>query len=385
MAVEGGHPECRFARGSGIARRSGARDLGDVRRDLDDARREPLEPLPRRRDARGPRVVGGLQVPSQSHERRRCGSADGIRESAQRVGQAFEPAQLDDPVVGKRRESGPQRHQVTGEIAAVHRRDIQRRQRLARLRVVPVVEMTLVSLEGRHRAHGVRRAQQELAGRDVAEIVGGEIRKQREPHVRRRRAVRDHRDRMLLLVVRRQPLVVGTDERLEERPGPARERSQKDDLLGSEARFARARAAGSPSTRCRGNEPQQRGSARRSPARPNPMRPAGWRRPRRSPGRSTSPGPMPQVRGEGVCPVCPLARRRSGSSLTDGFHSSSRRWRDEHPPRGPRDRIEIDRRLVGQEGKRQRCLRGVAARDAGGGGEVLLRQHFVRLRDRAAR
>ena len=36
---------------------------------------------------------------------------------------------------------------MAGEIAAVHRRDVERRQRLQRLRVVPVVEMSAVALQ----------------------------------------------------------------------------------------------------------------------------------------------------------------------------------------------------------------------------------------------
>ena len=128
------------------------------------------------------------------------------------------------------------------------------------LRVVPVVEMPLVSLQRSPScpcAFAVR--SEELAGRDVAEIVGGQIREQRESHVRRRRAVRDHRDRMLLLVVRRQPLVVRAHEASRRTPmSGARALRRKSDLLGPEARFAPRERPAHPPGDGRRNEPQKR-------------------------------------------------------------------------------------------------------------------------------
>ena len=103
---EGVRPERRFARRRRRAGGIGAGNAGDLRGDLGDARVEPVEPLPRRRDRRGPGVVGGFQIPLQASERRRRGSADGVGERPQRVAQAFEPLRTHDPVVGKR-ERGP--------------------------------------------------------------------------------------------------------------------------------------------------------------------------------------------------------------------------------------------------------------------------------------
>ena len=56
--------------------------------------------------------------------------------------------------------------------------------------------------------------------------------------------MRDGGDRMFLAVVRRQPVVVRTDERLEERPGPAREIAEEERLVSSSAALPGERAAG---------------------------------------------------------------------------------------------------------------------------------------------
>ncbi len=59
----------------------------------------------------------------------------------------------------------------------------------------------------------------ELPDGNVAEVTGRQIREQGKTHVGRRRAVRDRRDRLFLVIVGWQPMVIGTDESLEEGPG----------------------------------------------------------------------------------------------------------------------------------------------------------------------
>ena len=126
--------------------------------------------------------------------------------------------------VGKREQPRAQGQQVAGEVAAVDRRDVERRQRLERSRVVPVVEVARGGAPGsascRARSRCARSAAPAVM---IAEVVRRQVRQQREAHVGRRGAVRDDRDRMLLVVVRRQPVVLRADEGLEERPGLARE------------------------------------------------------------------------------------------------------------------------------------------------------------------
>ncbi len=117
------------------------------------------------------------------------------------------------------------------KVPAVHRRNVGRLQRFQRLRIVPVVEVASVPLQGLHRAECIRRALDELPGRNVAEVVSGQIREQRKPHVGRRRAMPDHGNGMLLIVIRRQPMIFRTDERLEERPGLSGKLPEKEGLV----------------------------------------------------------------------------------------------------------------------------------------------------------
>ena len=97
-----------------------------------------------------PRVVAripGRAAGADRRRRRRCRRVP--RAHAQRVAKPVEALPVQDPVVGQRQQARPQRQQVAGEVAAVHRRDVERRQRLQRLRVVPVVEVALGSAPAR--------------------------------------------------------------------------------------------------------------------------------------------------------------------------------------------------------------------------------------------
>ena len=81
-----------------------------------------------------------------------------------------------------------------------------------------LIEVAMVAFHGPHGAQRIRRTLYELPSGDVAEIIGGQIRKQRQPHVGRRRTMADQRDRVLLIVIGRQPMIVRADEGLEELP-----------------------------------------------------------------------------------------------------------------------------------------------------------------------
>ena len=94
------------------------------------------------------------------------------------------------------------------------------------LRVVPVVEVASVPFERSIVKSAFVVRSMSCAGRNVAEIVGGQVREQRQSHIGRRRAMRDDGDRMLLIVIRRQPMIVRADESLEECPGLARQSSE---------------------------------------------------------------------------------------------------------------------------------------------------------------
>ena len=114
----------------------------------------------------------------------------------------------------------------------------KREQRLQRLRVIPVVEVAPVPIQGFHCSQCILRALDELSGRKVAEVVRGQIRKQRKSHVGRRRAMRDHGSAILLIVIRRQPVVLRADECLKEGPGFSGKLSEKKELAGGQSCFS---------------------------------------------------------------------------------------------------------------------------------------------------
>ena len=152
--------------------------------------------------------------------------------------QSIEQPRRQYAVVGQRQQARTQGEQVAGEVAAVHRRDVARKQRPQRLRVVPVVEMALVTFERRHGGEGVGRALDQPSGREIAEIVGGQVRQQRQSHIGRRGAVRNGGSAIFLEVVRRQPMVGRADEVIEEGPGPPRQHAQEGQLSDREGGLA---------------------------------------------------------------------------------------------------------------------------------------------------
>src|SRR3979411_263764 len=117
------------------------------------------------------------------------------------------------------------------KVPAVHGRDVARSQRRQGLGVVPVVEVAAMAFECLHRMQRVGGSFDELAARDVAEVTRRHIGEERQPHCGGRRAMSYDRDRVLLKVVWRQPMIVGTDKGFEESPGPACGLPQKKYLV----------------------------------------------------------------------------------------------------------------------------------------------------------
>jgi hypothetical protein len=172
------------------------------------------------------RIDRGLEVALHALDRRRRRAVQRFDHGEQGVGQSGEPVRREHRGIGQGQQPGAQRHEVPGQVAAVHGRNVARRQRLERARVVPVEEVPLVALHRAHRREGIGGALDQLARRDVAEVVRREVRQQRKSHVGGRRAMRDGRDRMLLPVVRGKPVVLGADEGVEEGPRPPCEPAQ---------------------------------------------------------------------------------------------------------------------------------------------------------------
>src|SRR5205807_1355795 len=118
-------------------------------------------------------------------------------------------------------------------------RNVRRRQRLERRRLVPVQEVAAVTVQFPEGVERLLHAVGQGGQAQVAEVVGHQCRSQQQTHVRRRGAVGDFRSRLFLEIVRRQPIVVGADERLEEAPGLAGGAAQEPALVGPERRGGR--------------------------------------------------------------------------------------------------------------------------------------------------
>ena len=106
-------------------------------------------------------------------------------EHVQGVGQPLEHARTRNRVIGQREQPCAQCEQMAGEVAAIHRRNVQRGQRHQRFGVVPVVKMSLVLRQLRHRRQRIGAALDQRCAGNVAEVVGGEIGEQCEADIGR--------------------------------------------------------------------------------------------------------------------------------------------------------------------------------------------------------
>src|SRR6266436_6586841 len=78
--------------------------------------------------------------------------------------------------------------------------------------------MATMTLQSFHRPERILRAFDELSCRDVPKVICRKIREEGQAHIRRRCPMTDDGHRIFLKVVWRQPVIFGTDERLEECP-----------------------------------------------------------------------------------------------------------------------------------------------------------------------
>ena len=154
--------------------------------------------------------------------------------------------------------AGPERDEEADQVARVHGRDVERGERCEGQRVVPVEEVTAEPLEPRH---GLERLLEPLGaapGRDVPEVEGREGGEEGEADVGRRGPVRDPLDRVLLVVVRRQPVLRGTHEDLEVPPRPPGDRAEEPDLARGQDRDRFDQRATQVPGDCRRHEPEAR-------------------------------------------------------------------------------------------------------------------------------
>ena len=254
------------------------------------------------------------------------------------------------------------------EVAAVHRRNVDRVQRLQRLGVVPVIKVAAIPFQARHRAQRAGRALDEASGRQVAEVIRGQIREQRQSHVGRRRAMRNHGHGMLLHIVRRQPIVFRADEGFEERPGFARKGAEKAGLIGRQAGSAASQRAAHPP----GNRGRDQPQHQQRPRHRQRGRVVGRRQTQRRHHRERGSHPHHPVKGDEVPAPLAIQVARRGP-----FEQSL--VADSQPPERAHHGIQAKERLVRQANEREGGLRQMLARRAGGGGEMLAPAHVAGL------
>ena len=148
---------------------------------------------------------------------------------------------------------------MAGEIAAVHRRDVERAHRRQRVGLVPVVEMALIFLHLLQRGERRIEAGQRLGEADPAEIARGDDREQIDADIRRRGAPREDRGRVFLEIVRRQVMVFLVGEFGEITPCAPRVTAQRRLVGGKDFKrvLRLGRAADQPCDQRRG-EPDHR-------------------------------------------------------------------------------------------------------------------------------
>ena len=123
-----------------------------------------------------------------------------------------------------------QGEQVAGEIATVDRRHVRRVEMAQVACVVPVVQVPAEPLQARDGHERRLQPLHHLQRADPTEVASRHGRQQVHPDVRRRGAMRDDRSWIVLEVVWRQPMVLRTNEGLEEPPGPAGGQAEGPDV-----------------------------------------------------------------------------------------------------------------------------------------------------------
>ncbi|MNS38645.1 hypothetical protein D3C72_709020 [compost metagenome] len=191
----------------------------------------------------GRRGLQGLQHLRHQIQLRQPRGGDVFAQHRQRVGQAFEGARMQNRRVRQLQQSGAQGQQMACQVAAVHRRDIQRVQGFERLRVVPVVEVAQVAFQLPHGGQRGLRAVKQPAGLQIAEIVGGQVGQQGQPQVGGRGAMRGGGRGQVLDVVGNQPVVLGAAMAIKEGPGLARQQAQELFLRGREPNLGGCRGS----------------------------------------------------------------------------------------------------------------------------------------------
>ena len=144
------------------------------------------------------------------------------------------------------------------QIAAVHRRDIDRLERPEVRGAVPVEEMAFEPLQLAQCRQRRLEPLDDLGRPGPAEVAGSHTGHEIEPNIGRRGPPRHNRSRLLLEVVRRQHVVGRGDEGLEIAPGPPGDQAKLCRILTRQGEpCRRARRPAGPKGDCGCGEPKQ--------------------------------------------------------------------------------------------------------------------------------
>ncbi len=179
------------------------RATGDAGTDRSDFHGQPVEPALRGGGGGRTGIECGVEIAAQLSDRCRNVRAKRLDEHSRGVDEAGEQAQLEDPVIRQTQQPRAQGQQVAGKVSTVDGGNVARSQGLERLRVVPVIKVPLVPVEGLHRSQRIGEALDQSSGRDIAEVVGGQVGKERNAHVGRRRSMRNLANGNFLVIVGR--------------------------------------------------------------------------------------------------------------------------------------------------------------------------------------
>ena len=241
------------------------------------------------------------------------------------------------------------------EVAAVDRGDVARLQRQERMRFVPVQQMAAMVLQPVDGVERIGQPHGELAQSDMAELPGRERGQEHHADVGRRGAPRDLLVRRLLVVVGRQPVVLGAHEGLEIEPAAPRDGAQEVAiLLAGLLDRDRPCAAGADGD-LRSEEPEdEQGRGRQQRTRRHERQSRGGEQGDGRRGPHSAPGGGARVE-----------RRQAGGDVRRGRPLQQAAAR-QPPPQGADDRVGGDDRVVDHEHDRQRPAAGMVAQPAHG-------------------
>ena len=347
-------------------RPAGPRGVGGVSDHQVRRARERCKPGLHRAERQRPRAARKVDVAHDCRHTRRNVGCQFLDEYACRIADAGEQPHVEQSIIREPRHARTQCQQVSRQVAAVHRRDVARFERLERLRVVPVEEMSFVPLESLHGAQRAIRAFEQRPCRQVPQVVRRKVCQQRQPHVGRRCPVCNGVRAILLPIVGRQPVGGHDDEPLEVAPGAARQSTQEDHLLRRQPGDAWHQRATQPPRQRRRTDPEQqeRRGGDQCP----------WRRQHHDHGRRERHGRRHPHLGERSD-----QRRRIASILVlRGRPLEQPSAADEHSPMRTQDCAGDEPRLVGQACHREGDLGAAPSGGVRGCEEVIRKRNATR-------